>query len=143
MDRQQDALTPLGPSDIGALFECLQGALSPDPLTQKTAETILQSLEGRPNFCSCLAVSRWSLCPYSHEPARRPRTIWTRKHGGASVLVGPATPTTVPLPSRQQGCCLPASEFVDVLALAGFSRCRRSSPARARTGVLAGWPRCT
>lgn len=46
----------LGPADIKALYECLRGALSPDPNLQKGAEETLKALGDRPGFSSCLAV---------------------------------------------------------------------------------------
>lgn len=46
----------LGPGDIANLYQCLQGALSPDVNVQKAAEETLKSLEDRQGFCSCLAV---------------------------------------------------------------------------------------
>ena len=46
----------LGPGDITSLYECLRGALSPDPNLQKDAEETLKALGDRPGFCSCLAV---------------------------------------------------------------------------------------
>ena len=48
----------LGAGDLGAVFRCLQSALSHDSTTQKQAEAALRELETRPGFCSCLAV-RW------------------------------------------------------------------------------------
>lgn len=50
------AAAPLGPSDLPAVFQCLQSALSHDPSTQKQAEAALREMETRPGFCSCLAV---------------------------------------------------------------------------------------
>lgn len=52
-------ITPLSEADIPQLLQLLQGALSPDAPTQKQAEAVLASIEGRIGYCSCLAVSTW------------------------------------------------------------------------------------
>ncbi|WIA40697.1 hypothetical protein OEZ86_004393 [Tetradesmus obliquus] len=48
--------TPLSEADIPQLLQLLQGALSPDAPTQKQAEAVLASIEGRIGYCSCLAA---------------------------------------------------------------------------------------
>ncbi|KAK9787255.1 hypothetical protein WJX73_002919 [Symbiochloris irregularis] len=45
----------LGAGDIPQLFQCLRAALGTDEALRKSAEATLQSFEGRPGFCSCLA----------------------------------------------------------------------------------------
>ena len=52
----------LGPADIATLYDCLRGALSPDPNLQKGAEETLKALGDRQGFCSCLAVRSLHLC---------------------------------------------------------------------------------
>lgn len=48
---------PLTPNDIAHILGALQGALNQNTDVQKQAEAYLASLEQRPGFCSCLAVS--------------------------------------------------------------------------------------
>lgn len=53
---QPQAEAPLGPADLDRLLQCLRNAMSPDANLRSSAEAALQSLEGRPGYCSCLAV---------------------------------------------------------------------------------------
>eukprot|EP00882_Tetradesmus_deserticola_P030292 GHRQ01033993.1.p1 GENE.GHRQ01033993.1~~GHRQ01033993.1.p1 ORF type:complete len:225 (+),score=98.09 GHRQ01033993.1:341-1015(+) len=46
----------LSEADIPQLLQLLQGALSPDAPTQKQAEAVLASIQGRTGYCSCLAA---------------------------------------------------------------------------------------
>lgn len=48
---------PLGPGDLQTVFQALKDSLSQNTVVQKQAESLLHSLETRPGFCSCLAVS--------------------------------------------------------------------------------------
>ena len=58
---------PLGPADVDRLLQCLRNAISTDANTRSSAEAALQSLEGRPGYCSCLAVRM--------QPARGPSEL--------------------------------------------------------------------
>jgi hypothetical protein len=61
----------LSEADIPQLLQLLQGALSPDAPTQKQAEAVLASIEGRIGYCSCLAVSTcYRLQRSLHKPTR-------------------------------------------------------------------------
>ena len=53
---QPQAEAPLGPADLDRLLQCLRNAMSADAGIRSSAEAALQSLEGRPGYCSCLAV---------------------------------------------------------------------------------------
>jgi hypothetical protein len=69
---------PLGPGDVGGLFECLQGALQ--PATQKQCEAVLLGLEQRPGYSSCLLVKPQPLVRPLHATTGR-----DQKHLSADI----------------------------------------------------------
>ena len=74
---------PLGPGDIGGLFECLQGALQ--PATQKQCEAVLLGLEQRPGYSSCLLVTPGSSSALRLKPPAT-TTFMCRDDPGLSQL---------------------------------------------------------
>jgi hypothetical protein len=51
-------ISPLGPGDLPAVFECLKACLNQNSSVRGEAEASLNTMSGRSGFCSCLAVSR-------------------------------------------------------------------------------------
>lgn len=72
--RQNEMAAPLGPQDLGHVFQCLKGALDQSPVVQRQGEAALQALEARAGFCSCLAVRELPAAPPAHRPGSTPHT---------------------------------------------------------------------
>lgn len=118
---------PLGPSDIGPLFEMLKAALSNDGGTRKQAEAAMKSMELRQGFCSCLLVSSPPPCPSSLSSSA----------SSPPQIKSPLVPS-----SNLRWSSLPHFSPVTGLPAAGFS-CYRGPPSPPVAPLAASAPLLT